>query len=150
MAGRYGTGVYMRNLSVPSTHSATTLGGDHTFRHIEKKHYQRDQRKNRLLWRTCRPNSEEEPAFQDYSSFCSLFKVCTVVQVCLQNHLKKGFFLSNMHKRIIIVQYAEFLKENWQLKNWLHYFSKCESALHYFSKCESALHYFSKCESALH
>ena len=65
------------------------------------------------------------------------------------NHLKKGFFLSNMHKRIIIVQYAEFLEENWHLKNWLHYFSKCESALHYFSKCESALHYFSKCESAL-
>jgi hypothetical protein len=25
MAGRYGTGVYIRNLSVPSTHSATTL-----------------------------------------------------------------------------------------------------------------------------
>jgi hypothetical protein len=48
MAGRYGTGVYIRNLSVPSTHSATTLGGDHTFRHIEKKHYQGDQRKNRL------------------------------------------------------------------------------------------------------
>ena len=45
----YGTGVYIRNLSVPSPHSATTLGGDHTFRHIEKKYYQRDQRKNRLL-----------------------------------------------------------------------------------------------------
>jgi hypothetical protein len=45
MAGRYGIGVYLRNLSVPSTHSATTLGGDHTFRHIEKKHYQRDQRR---------------------------------------------------------------------------------------------------------
>jgi hypothetical protein len=76
--------------------------------------------------------------------------VCTVVQVCLQNHLKKGFFLSNMHKRIIIVQYAEFLKEKGHLENWLHYFSKCESAPHYFSKCESAPHYFSKCESALH
>jgi hypothetical protein len=25
------------------------LGGDHISRHIEKKHYQRDQRKNRLL-----------------------------------------------------------------------------------------------------
>jgi hypothetical protein len=46
MAGRYGTGVYIRNLCVPSTHSATTLGGDHTFRHIERKDYQRDQRKN--------------------------------------------------------------------------------------------------------
>ena len=41
-------------------------------------------------------------------------------------------------------------KENWHLENWLHYFSKYESALHYFSKYESALHYFSKCESALH
>jgi hypothetical protein len=38
MAGRYGRGVYIRNLSVPSPHSATTLGGVHTFRHIEKKH----------------------------------------------------------------------------------------------------------------
>jgi hypothetical protein len=38
MAGRYGTGVYIRKTSVPSPHSASTLGGDHTFRHIEKKH----------------------------------------------------------------------------------------------------------------
>jgi hypothetical protein len=38
MAGRYGKGVYIRNLSVYSPHSATTLGGVHTFRHIEKKH----------------------------------------------------------------------------------------------------------------
>jgi hypothetical protein len=38
MAGRYGRGVYIRNLSVYSPHSATTLGGVHTFRHIEKKH----------------------------------------------------------------------------------------------------------------
>jgi hypothetical protein len=38
MAGRYGTEVYIRNLSVPSPHSATTVGGDHTFRHIEKKY----------------------------------------------------------------------------------------------------------------
>jgi hypothetical protein len=37
MAGRYRTGVYIRNLSVPSPHSASTLGSDHTFRHIEKK-----------------------------------------------------------------------------------------------------------------
>ncbi len=51
MAGRYGPGVYIRILSVPSPNSATTLGGDHTFRHMEQKHYQRDQRKNRLLWR---------------------------------------------------------------------------------------------------
>ena len=57
MAGRYGTGVYIRNPLVPSHHSARKLGGDHISRHIEKKHYQRDQRKNRLLWRTCRPNS---------------------------------------------------------------------------------------------
>ncbi len=38
MAGRYGRGVYIRNISVPSPHSATTLEGVHTFRHIEKKH----------------------------------------------------------------------------------------------------------------
>jgi hypothetical protein len=37
MAGRYGTRVYIRNLSVPSTHSATKLGGNHTFRHIERR-----------------------------------------------------------------------------------------------------------------
>ncbi|MFN9904990.1 MAG: hypothetical protein ACK56F_02540 [bacterium] len=49
MAGRYGTGVYIRNPLVPSHLSARKLGGDHTSRHIEKKHYQRDQRKNRLL-----------------------------------------------------------------------------------------------------
>ncbi len=48
-----GTGqelIYVRRTIVLLPHSATTLGGDHTFRHIEKKHYQRDQRKNRLLW----------------------------------------------------------------------------------------------------
>jgi hypothetical protein len=32
MAGRYGRGVYIRNLSMHSPHSATTLGGVHTFR----------------------------------------------------------------------------------------------------------------------
>jgi hypothetical protein len=49
MAGRYGARVDIRGTVVPLPHSATTLGGDHTSRHIEKKHYQRDQRKNRLL-----------------------------------------------------------------------------------------------------
>jgi hypothetical protein len=49
MAGQYGARVDVRGTIVPLPHSATTLGGDHTFRHIEKKHYQRDQRKNRLL-----------------------------------------------------------------------------------------------------
>ncbi len=49
MAGRYGTGVYIRNLSVPSTHSATTLGGDHTFRHIEKKHYMRSEEEQTVV-----------------------------------------------------------------------------------------------------
>jgi hypothetical protein len=38
MAGRYGTKVYIRKTIVPSPHSASTLGGDHTSRHIEKKH----------------------------------------------------------------------------------------------------------------
>jgi hypothetical protein len=49
MAGRYGPRFDIRGTIVPLPHSATTLGGDHTFRHTEKKHYQRDQRKNRLL-----------------------------------------------------------------------------------------------------
>ncbi len=49
MAGRYGAEVYIRGTVVPLHHSAYTLGGDHTSRHIEKKHHQRDQRKNRLL-----------------------------------------------------------------------------------------------------
>jgi hypothetical protein len=49
MVGRYGAEVYIRGTVVPLHHSATTLGGVHTSRHIEKKHYQRDQRKNRLL-----------------------------------------------------------------------------------------------------
>jgi hypothetical protein len=49
MAGRYGARVDIRRTIVPLSHSATTLGGDNTSRHIEQKHYQRDQRKNRLL-----------------------------------------------------------------------------------------------------
>ena len=49
MAGWYGAEVYIRGTIVPLHHSAYTLGGDHTSRHIEKKHHQRDQRKNRLL-----------------------------------------------------------------------------------------------------
>ncbi len=57
MVGRYGARVGIRGTIVPLPHSATTLGGDHTFGHIEKKHYQQDQRKNRLV-KTCRPNSK--------------------------------------------------------------------------------------------
>jgi hypothetical protein len=39
MAGRYGTGVYIRNPCVPFHHSVATPGGDHTSIHIEKKHH---------------------------------------------------------------------------------------------------------------
>jgi hypothetical protein len=49
MACWYGAEVFIRRTVVPLHHLATTLGGDHTSRHIEKKHYQQDQRKNRLL-----------------------------------------------------------------------------------------------------
>jgi len=49
MAGRYGAEVYVRGTVVPLDHSAATIGGGHTSIHQGKKHYQRDQRKNRLL-----------------------------------------------------------------------------------------------------
>jgi hypothetical protein len=49
MAGPYRAEVYIRGTVVPLYHSAYTPGGDHTSRHIEKKHLQQDQRKNRLL-----------------------------------------------------------------------------------------------------
>ncbi len=49
MAGRYGAEVYIRGTVVPIDHSAATLGGGHTSIHQGKKHYQRDQRKDRLL-----------------------------------------------------------------------------------------------------
>jgi hypothetical protein len=49
MAGRYEAEVYIRGTVVPVHHSATTLGEDHISIHIEKKHVQQDQRKNRLL-----------------------------------------------------------------------------------------------------
>ncbi len=49
MAGLYGAEVYIRGTVVPFHHSATTLGEDHISIHQEKKHYRRDQRKNRLL-----------------------------------------------------------------------------------------------------
>jgi hypothetical protein len=49
MAGRYGAKVYIRGTVVPFYHSATTPGEDHISIHIEKKHLQRDQRKNKLL-----------------------------------------------------------------------------------------------------
>ncbi len=49
MAGRYVAEVYIRGTVVPLDHSAATLGGGHTSIHQGKKHYQRDQRKNRLL-----------------------------------------------------------------------------------------------------
>jgi hypothetical protein len=58
MAGWYGTGVYIRNLSVPSPHSASTLGGGHTFRHMGKETLQRDQRKEQTVEKTCRLNSK--------------------------------------------------------------------------------------------
>jgi hypothetical protein len=43
MAGRYGAEVYIRGTIVPLDHSAHTLGGDHTSRHIEKKNHQRSE-----------------------------------------------------------------------------------------------------------
>ncbi len=49
MAGRYGAEVYIRGTVEPFHHSAATLGEDHISIHRGKKHYQRDQRKNRLL-----------------------------------------------------------------------------------------------------
>jgi hypothetical protein len=49
MAGWYGAEVDIRRTIVPFPHSASTLGEDHISIHIEKKHYQQDQRKNRLL-----------------------------------------------------------------------------------------------------
>jgi hypothetical protein len=49
MVGRYEAGVYIRGTDIPFYHSATTLGGDHISIHIEKKHHQRDQRRNKLL-----------------------------------------------------------------------------------------------------
>jgi hypothetical protein len=55
MARRYGAGVDIRKTSVPPPHSATTLGGDHTFRHIEKKHYQRSEEEQTVV-RICRLN----------------------------------------------------------------------------------------------
>jgi hypothetical protein len=62
--------------------------------------------------------------------------MCTVIQVCLQNHLKKGFFLSNMQKRITIIHYAKFhcskMKIGTSYNSWaLVYF---HSAF-LFSKC---------------
>ncbi len=50
MANRYGAGVYIRGTSVPFPHSANRQGEDHISVHRAKKHYQWDQRKNRLLW----------------------------------------------------------------------------------------------------
>ncbi len=94
MAGRYGTGVYIRDPLVPSHHSATK------FKYVCK-----------IIWR------------RD--------------------------FLSNMHKRIIII-HMQKCKRKTGTRKLSHYFSKCNSALHYFSKCNSAPHYFSKCNSAPH
>ena len=93
MAGRYGTGVYIRNFSVPSTHSATTLGGDHTFRHIEKRNTTNEIRGRsdcceELAGQTVKRNQLSMIVVVLLSNY---LKVCTVVQVCLQNHLKKGF-----------------------------------------------------------
>jgi hypothetical protein len=62
---------------------------------------------------------------------------------------EEGIFLSNMHKRTIIIHMQSF-KGNLYLKNWLHYFPKCNLAPHYFSKRNSVPHYFSKCNSAPH
>jgi hypothetical protein len=58
MVGRYGTGVDIRKTIVPPPHSATTLGGDHTFRHIEKKHYQRSEEEQTVV-KICRLNSKK-------------------------------------------------------------------------------------------
>ena len=76
MAGRYGTRVYIRNLNVPSTHSATKLGGDHTFRHIERRNTT-----NEIRGRT---DCCEELAGQTVKKI-QFFKI---VVVLLSNYLK--------------------------------------------------------------
>jgi hypothetical protein len=58
MAGRYGAGVDIRRTIIPFPHSASTLGEDHISIHIEKKHYQRDKKKEQNVVKTCRPNSK--------------------------------------------------------------------------------------------
>jgi len=76
MAGRYGTRVYIRNPCVPSTHSATKLGGDHTFRHIERRNTT-----NKIRGRT---DCCEELAGQTVKRI----QLSGIVVVLLSNYLK--------------------------------------------------------------
>jgi hypothetical protein len=57
MAGRYRTGVYIRNPLVLSYHSATTPGGDLTSRHQGKKIPTRSE-EEQIVVIICRPNSK--------------------------------------------------------------------------------------------
>jgi hypothetical protein len=81
MAGRYRTGVYMRNPLVPSYHSATTLGGDYTSRHQGEKTLPTRSEEEQTVVRICKPNSKISP-FTDVDLtyvLCSLFfaPLCT-------------------------------------------------------------------------
>ncbi len=57
MADQYGARVDTRGTIVPPPHSATTLGGDHTLRHTEKKHNQRSEEEQTVV-KTGRLNSK--------------------------------------------------------------------------------------------
>ncbi len=98
MAGRYGRGVYTRNLSVYSPHSATTLGGVHTFRHIEKKH-SNETRERTNCWenlqaKIVRWSSSPDHSFLVVSS--SYLKMYTVFQVCSAESSEVGLLSENM------------------------------------------------------
>ena len=41
--------------------------------------------------------------------------MCIVVQVCLQNHLKNGFFLSNMHSALLLFNMQSSTVSKWKL-----------------------------------
>jgi hypothetical protein len=55
MAGRYRAEDYIRGTIVPLDQSATSLGGDHIFIHIEKKHHPTRSEEEQTVEMICRP-----------------------------------------------------------------------------------------------
>ena len=96
-----------------SPHSATTLGGVHTFRHIEKKH-SNETRERTNCWedlqaKIVRWSSSPDHSFLVVSS--SYFKMCTVFQVCSAESSEVGSFIWKCVHSALIIMFIHSLEQ---------------------------------------
>ena len=103
MAGRYGRGVYISNLSVYSPHSATRCRGGYTSSHTEKKHTS-ETRERTNCWEDLQAKIVRGSSSSDHSFLSSLvaLKVLLYFKYVCRIIWSRAFYLVKfVHKRFI-------------------------------------------------